>query len=130
MIRVWALFFVLAFSVAFLIHRPEGFVYIPHSEEFPKVPADVFWYHLDEHFISIITALLMLSFFKWPAEREFYPAFALFFVIQIVDVILFRLFYRNWPIDVIPYNAFKVLCFGILTLALQIQTTWNKMRLK
>lgn len=126
MIRVWALFFVLAFSVAFLIHRPEGVVYIPHSAEFSQIPADVFWYHFNEHLISIINALLLLSFFRWPAEPRFYPAFALFFGIMIVDVILFRLFYRNWPIEVIPYNMAKVSVFGILTLSLQAKELWKR----
>ena len=126
MIRVWALFFVLAFSVAFLIHRPDGFVIMPYSKEFPKIPADVFWYHMHEHFISIIIALVMLSFFRWPAEREYYPAFAVFFVIQIVDVILFRLFYRNWGIEFVPWNVVKVTVFGLVTLSLQIRTTWKQ----
>lgn len=121
------LFFELAFSVAFLIHRPEGFVYIPHSEEFSRIPADVFWYHFNEHIISIMNAMLLLSFFRWPAEREFYSAFALFFVIQIVDVVLFRLFYRNWPIEVIPYNLAKVSVFGILTLSLQAKQIWKRL---
>lgn len=126
MLRVWALFFVLAFSVAFLIHRPEGWVDIPHSKEFPRIPADVFWYHTNEHFISIILSLVMLSFFRWPAKPEHYVAFAVFFVIQIVDMILFRLFYRNWPIEVVPYNLVKVSVFGIVTLLLQANEIWKR----
>lgn len=125
MLRVWGLFFVLAFSVAFLIHRPDGFVYMPYSKEFPKIPADVFWYHMHEHFISIMLALVMLSFFRWPAEKELYPAYALYFVIMIVDMVLFRLFYRNWPIEFVPYNWVKVLLFGVETLYLQI-ATWKR----
>ena len=126
MIRVWALFFTLSFSVAFLIHRPQGFVEMPYSEEFPKVPADVFWYHLNEHIISIINALLLLSFFRWPAEKEFYGAYAMFFVIQIVDVILFRFYYRNWAIEFVPWNVVKVSVFGIETLLLQFRTIWTQ----
>lgn len=126
MIRVWALFFVLAFSVAFLVHRPDGWVEIPHSKEFPRIPADVFWYHMNEHFIAIIIAIVMLSFFKWPAEKEYYAAFALFFCIQIVDVILFRLFYRNWPIEYVPWNVVKVGLQGIVTLSLQVNSIWKR----
>lgn len=126
MLRVWALFFILSFSVAFLIHRPEGFVYIPHSKEFPKIPADVFWYHMNEHFISIIGAVIMLSFFRWPAKKAHYPAFALFFVIMLLDTILFRLFYRNWPIEFVPWNFVKVACFGVVTLYLQANEIWKR----
>ncbi len=128
MIRVWGLFFVLAFSVAFLIHRPTGFVEIPYSKEFPKIPADVFWYHMNEHFIMIIIALIMLSFFRWPVDRDLYPAFALFFAIQIVDVILFRLYYRNWGIESVPYNVVKVSVFGVVTMFLQARTIWKSRR--
>lgn len=133
MIRVWALFFVLAFSVAFLIHRPDGVVIIPYGDEVLKptgdevlkIPADVFWYHTNEHLIMIILSLVLLSFFRWPVDHELYPAFVLFVVIQIVDMILFRLFYRNWPIEAVPWNFIKVGCFGVVTCYLQIRTIWK-----
>lgn len=127
MIRVWALFFVQAFSVAFLIHRPTDQVMIPHSEEFPIVPGDVFWYHFHEHLILIIIAVVMLSFFRWPAKREEYTAFATFFVFQVLDVILFRLFYRNWPIEYIPWNVVKVGFQGVVTSLIQANSIWNRM---
>lgn len=128
MLRVWALFFVTAFSVAFLIHRPTEQVVIPHSSEFPVIPGDVFWYHIHEHIIAIVIAMVMLSFFRWPAEKEYYAAFATFFFLQIVDVILFRLYYRNWPIEFVPWNVVKVSIQGIVTLMLQANTIWKHHR--
>ena len=128
MVRVWALFFVVSFSVAFLIHRPSEEVAIPHSKEFPVVPGDVFWYHLNEHFIMIILSIVMLSFFRWPAKPEHYTAFATFFFIQIVDVILYRMFYRNWPIEFIPWNVVKVSIQGLVTILLQAKAIWTRIQ--
>jgi hypothetical protein len=127
MIRVWALLFVQAFSVAFLIHRPTDQVRIPHSKEFPLIPGDVFWYHMHEHIIAIIIAVVLLSFFRWPAKKEEYPAFATFFGFQVLDVILFRLFYRNWPIEEVPWNVVKVSFQGVVTLIFTTNWIWKQL---
>src|SRR5690349_2054050 len=125
MTRVWALFFMTALSVAFLLHRPDGFVSIPYppimeiggkATLVDRIPADVFFYHTFEHIIAIINAMIFLSAMYWPVDRRFLWAYVVFLVIAIVDFGLFRLYYRGWFSEALPWNVVKTAVMGITTL--------------
>jgi hypothetical protein len=125
MTRVWLLFFMTSLSVAFLLYRPTDTVTMPWSKEFHEIPADVFFYHSFEHLISIIKALIFISAIFWPIERRFIWAYVAFLVIEIVDFGLFRMYYRGWFSDDVPWNVVKTLIMGVITEIYQF-SEWSR----
>lgn len=113
-----------ALSVAFLLHRPEGMVSMPLSKEFPSVPADVFFYHTFEHIRGIIIGFVLISTIFWPTERKFIGAYVVFLMIEIVDFCLFRLYYRGWFSQTVPWNVVKTSIMGVTTMIYQ----WREWR--
>lgn len=135
MTRVWALFFMTALSVAFLLYRPDGLVSIPFPPTMEingqmtvvdKIPADVFFYHTFEHIIAIISALVFLSALFWPVDRRFLWAYVVYLAIAIVDFGLFRLYYRGWFSETLPWNVVKTAAMGITTLIYQFNEWYRK----
>lgn len=133
MTRVWALFFCCALSVAFLLHSPTGWVSIPfppYMETYDgwklmtEIPADVFYYDVFQHIINIVWALIMLSAIFWPVERKFLWAYVVFLIIEIVDFCLFRLYYRGWFSQTVPWNVVKTSIMGVTTMIYQ----WREWR--
>lgn len=121
MIRVWLLLFVMSLSTAFFFHRPDGMIKMPLSKEFPSIPADVFYYHTFEHVGKIINAVVLLSFVLWPSENQ-KLAYIVLICIEVVDLILYLLYYRDWGLPV-PWNITKTIIFGSVTLYLQWKET-------
>jgi len=108
MLRVWLLFTILAFSCLFLIYRPTGEIGYLFADF--KWPADTYFYLLFEHITWIIASWIM-----WDQSEKFSNMFALFFWIQVLDMIFYILFYKSPWIGPLPWNALKVLIFGGFT---------------
>ncbi len=134
MTRVWALFFMTALSVAFLLHRTDEMVSIPFPPTMEingkmtvveKIPGDVFYYYIFEHIIAIISAVIFISAVFWPVERRFMGAYAIYLVIAIVDFGLFLLFYRGWFSEALPWNVVKTAIMGITTEIYQFRE-WSR----
>lgn len=126
MTRIWALFFITSLSVAFLLYRPEGVIVMPFSTEFHEIPADVFFYHTFEHIISIVKALVIISTIFWPIERRFLGAYVVFLGLEFVDFGLFRLYYRGWFSETVPWNVVKTAIMGITTMVYQTNEWYRK----
>lgn len=134
MTRVWALFFMTALSVAFLLHRPDEIKKIPFPPTMEingkmtvvdKIPGDVFYYYIFEHIISIISAVIFISAIFRPIERRFWVAYAIYLAIAIVDFGLFRLYYRGWFSEALPWNVVKTAIMGITTEICQFRE-WSR----
>lgn len=125
MTRVWLLFFMTSLSVAFLLYRPTGMIEMPLSKEFPEIPADVFFYHSFEHVINIIKALIFISAIFWPIERRFLGAYVVFLCLEVVDFGLYRIYYRGWFSEDVPWNVVKTSIMCVTTLVYQ-SLEWSR----
>lgn len=90
-----------------------------------KIPADVFYYDVFEHIINIVEAVIMLSAVFWPVDRRFKWAYVIFLSIEVVDFGLFRLYYRGWFSEALPWNVVKTAIMGITTEIYQFRE-WSR----
>lgn len=129
MIRIWLLSFTVICSVSFLGHSPDNDVFLPYANQVDYkgkmccklIPAEVFYFHLYQHLGLIVIAGILISLILWPLDRQYLPAFIVFLIIQIVDIILYRIFYRGWFWQAVPWNVVKVFITGVVTIWLQFR---------
>jgi hypothetical protein len=106
LLRMWLVFISSAFSILFLIKRPQGEIGFKYSDIVLK--ADTYVYDVYEHIGLILLAVTLMTFAK--NYRWF---FVLFVIIQIVDFGLFLLFYKSPWILGVPWNAWKNIILGL-----------------
>lgn len=121
MSRLWLLAFTLTIGVAFKAHREDQWVKMPLAtgQYYERIPADVFYYDLYEHVGKIITAGIFISMIFWTPERKHLSGYIIYLAIELVDMVLWRLYYRGWMFEAsLPWNIAKNLffCFSILYL--------------
>jgi len=120
MARLWLLAFTLALGVAFKAHREDQWKIMPYAEKYKSIPADVFYYDFYEHVGKIITAGIFISMIIWSPERRHLPGYIIYFAIELMDVVLWRFYYRGWMFEsFIPWNITKNLFFCLTILSMQ-----------
>lgn len=98
----------------------------PQDVDYRYIPRDVFYYHLFEHFIELIMIGIMVSLILYPTERKYLLAYCSFFCLELVDMILYRLYYKGWFTDEVPWNVVKCLFFLVVLISLQCQRKQHK----
>jgi len=119
MVRLWAIFLANAVGVLFKLFDPKEVVYLPLGNDYQHIPKDVFYYHIFEHVGQIILAGVMLSFMIWPANTRHRFAYVVYFCIEVVDLILYRIYYRGWFWQDVPWNVVKTCIFGLVVFRYQ-----------
>lgn len=106
LLRLWLVFISSSFSVLFLIYRPAGTVEFKYSDI--VLQADTYVYMVFEHIGLMLLASALLLF-----EKNYRWFFTLFLIIQVVDFVLFLLFYKSPWILGVPWNAWKNIILGV-----------------
>jgi hypothetical protein len=125
MTRVWLIAFTMAISVAFHLWSPDDTIYLPHGNDYQKIPLDVYAYDILELVIEFIVACILLSTIFFPIERRHISAYIALPLIIVVDTILYSIYYRGWFIERPTWNEFKTIAFAVLTIFLQ----WKESKL-